>query len=302
MRNTLAILIYSMLLVSCGSSYSVPRATIHVDLSENDSIDKMQETIVSYLEEKKFIDLGKDEEMLKLLEWSNTQHEGQLAENNNEQIKRIHRTLHLKNESLDIDVILIDYSDPLVKERYVNYSSAVAEITNLPALEINIYNYRPGGFSKEGHRFFSETYKLVSSKYGNSAYVIFQPPETNDEEYYTTTLSNLISGAFWWLIVYSVSLGLFGFLIMKGLKRTRLPIIWKRAIFTIFGTLLATPLPFPAATIFVIVLPSVLALPAIGSDYFSRVSDFAIPSFLVSTVICFIISTRCIKEVRSDFI
>jgi hypothetical protein len=302
MRYILVILVFTFLLSSCGTSYSVPRATIHVELTENDSVDEMQEKIVSYLMQRKFIDLGIDEEMLRLLEWSNTQHEGKLVESNNEQIKRIHRTRHLKNEPLDIDVMLIDYSDPSVKERYVKYSEAIVEITKNPTLEINIHNYRAGGFSPEGHSFFNEFYAFVSSNYGNRAYIVFQPPETNDKEYYKTTLTNFLSGAFWWFIVYSISLSIFGVVLIKGLKRTRLSIIWKRTIFTIFGTLLVTPLPFPAATIFVIVMPSVLALPAIGSDYFSRVSDFAIPSFIVSAVICFIISMRCIKEVRGDAI
>lgn len=301
MRNTALITILSIVLISCGISYSVPRATLHIDLVSSNQMDMVRNDISSFLISKGFRDLGKDEEMLELLEWSSKQHEGDvIAKTNSDSINRIHRTRHFKNEDIEVDVMIIDYSDTAIKKRFVNYPTSETEITESPSIELNIYNYRPGGFSAEAHGFYNEMYSFIKSNYKVPIQTIFSPPATNQIEFYKTSVVNLLSGALWWLIVYLISISLFGFIIIKILNRTKLEISSKRVVFSLLGTIFATPLPFPAATIMVVVLPGVLAIPAIGSDYFVRIQDFAIPSFIISAALCFLISIYFINGRHSE--
>jgi len=301
MRSTILIILLSIMLTSCGSSYSVPRATLHIDVNDASQFNILRDSVSDFLVAKGFVDLGKDEEMLDLLEWSSKKHEGDaIAKTNSDQINRIHRTRRFKSEELEMDVVIIDYSDPEIKKRFVNYTTSESEISDSPALELNIYNYRPGGFSIEGHKFYEEILLFIESNHNSHLNIIFSPPETNQGEFYKVTSINLLSSGLWWLIIYTISIGIFGFIIIKTLNRTKFSVVTKRAIFALLGTILSTPLPFPAATIFVIVLPSVLALPAIGSDYFVRIQDFAIPSFVVSAAFCVLISTYFIKGSKSE--
>jgi len=300
MRSTVLIIFVSIMLMSCGSSYSVPRATLHIDVTDVNQFNILQESISDFLMAKGFTDLGKDEEMLDLLEWSSKKHQGDvIAKTNSDQINRIHRTRRFKNEELEVDVVIIDYSDSAIKKRFVNYSTSESEISDSPALELNIYNYRPGGFSVEVNKFYEEIFSFIESNHNKPINIVFSPPETNQSEFYKITTINLLTSGLWWLIVYTISIGIFGFIIIKTLNRTNFAIFTKRAIFALLGTILATPLPFPA-TIFVIVLPSVMALPAIGSDYFLRIQTFAIPSFIVSAALCVLISTYVIKGSKSE--
>lgn len=289
------------MLVSCGSSYSVPRAALHIDVTDSNQFNILRDSIKEFLIAKGFVDLGKDEEMLDLLEWSSKKHQGDaIAKTNSDQINRIHRTRRFKNEVLDVDVVIIDYSDIAIKKRFVSYSTSESKISDSPTLELNIYNYRPGGFSIEAHKFYEEIILFIESNHNSPINTVFSPPETNQSEFYKVTAINLLSSGFWWLIVYAISIGIFGFIIIKTLNCTEFTVIAKRAIFALLGTILATPLPFPAATIFVIVLPSVMALPAIGSDYFLRIQAFAIPSFIVSAALCVLISIYFIKGSKSE--
>lgn len=297
MRDKGLIILLSIITISCGISYSVPRATLHIDLANSNDIGMVRDEISAFLLSKGFEDLGIDEEMLDLVEWSSRRHKNDaIAKFNSAEIDRIHRTRNLKNEDLEIDVMMIDYSDPAIKKRFVNYPTSETEITDSPSIELNIYNHRPGGFSAKAHEFYKELYAFIESKYKGPIHTIFSPPATDQTEFYKTSAINIFTAAVWWLLVYLITISLFGFIIIKILNRTKFSINLKRAIFALLGTILATPLPFPAATIFVIVLPSVLALPAIGSDYFSRVQEFAMPSFIVSAILCLLISIRLVKE------
>ena len=297
MRSKLLTTLLSIMLTSCGSSYSVPRATMHIDVLDAHQFHMIRDNISTFLITKGFADLGKDEEMLELLEWSSKKHQGDIvAKTKTDQINRIHRTRHFKSEDLEVDVMIIDYSDTAIKMRFVNYPTSETEITDSPTLELNIYNYRPGGFSIEAHEFYKEMHSFIESNHNGSIRTIFSPPETDQGEFYKTSAINLLVGALWWFIVYLVSIGIFGFVLIKFLNRTKLAVVTKRVIFSLFGTILATPLPFPAATIFVIVLPSVLAIRAIGSDYFIRIQEFAIPSFIISASLCVLVSIYFIKS------
>ena len=303
MRYPVLIITLSIMLLSCGISYSVPRATLHIDLIDANQMDMMRGQIGSFLTSKDFEDLGKDEEMLALLEWSSRKHgNDSVVKIDSDSISRIHRTRHFTNKVIEIDVMIIDYSDTTIKKRLVNYPASETEITDSPSIELNIYNYRPGGFSVEAHRFYEEMYSFLKSKSNAPIHTVFSPPATDQKEYYKISAVNLLSGALWWLVVYLMSISLVGFLMIKILNRTNLAVAYKRTAFALFGTILATPLPFPAATILVVILPSILAIPAIGSDYFVRIQNFAIPSFIVSAVLCVVISIYFIRGRKSESI
>lgn len=92
MRNTVLTILLSIMLISCGSSYSVPRATLHIDVTDAEQFNILRDSISDFLMANGFADLGKDEEMLDLLEWSSKKHQGDaIAKTNSDQINRIHK-------------------------------------------------------------------------------------------------------------------------------------------------------------------------------------------------------------------
>jgi hypothetical protein len=259
---------------------------MHLNLRAPNDSTKASSEIGMFLTARGFSNLGKDEKMLELLAWSSAKH----GEDNSEQIRRINRETHFRNDSEEIDVTLVDYSDPITKRRYANYQSTGVKLTDTPALEINIYHFRPGGFGPKAHTLHNELKSFLTAKYGESIITIFKAPATNQPEYYKTTIVNLLASGVWWVAVFTVSLLLFGSVSRKLLKMTKLGVGSKRAVFTVVNSLLVTPLPFPAGFILTIILPSVLALPSIGTDYFTRIQSFAVPSFCVSLILCATIS------------
>lgn len=301
MRKIIFIVMLSIALSSCGISYSVPRATLHIDLVKAGQMAESQNTISSFLILKGFVNLGKDEEMLALLERSSKRHEdGEYADTfakiNNRQINRINRTRRFNHEALQVDVEIVDYSDTSIKKRFANYPTAETKITDSPTLELNVYNYRPGGFSPEAHKLYSELFLFIKASSPGSIYAIFLPPKTNQAEFYKVRVINFVGAVLWWLFVYLIGISVFGFVVIKLLNGTKLSVIPKRTIFTLLGAALATPLPFPAATLFVIILPSVFAMSATSTDYFVSVQGYAIPSFIVSAIFCVLISCFAIRK------
>lgn len=298
MYRIVFISLLSLHLISCVQSYIVPRATVHIDFPHPNNISEAKSKVETFLISKVFVDIGMDEEMLKLYKWSKSNEKSKSVNGLQDiQINRIYRTSTYKNKTLNIDVRIIDYSDITIKKRFVNYSNSESEVTDLPSLELNIYNYRPSGFSVQAHEFYHALISYVNSINNANPHVIFSPPETNQSEYYQVKIVNLILFAFWWGVTYSVSLYLFTTIVMKLASRVKLTTKFKRLLFIIFGTSLCTPLPFPFSIFSIISLPSIFAIPAIGSDYFSTVQAYAIPSFIVSFILCVLISIIRIKKI-----
>jgi hypothetical protein len=76
------------------------------------------------------------------------------------------------------------------------------------------------------------------------------------------------------------------------LKRAPIPVNAKRGLFILVNAWLATPLPFPVATILVWTLPNLLAFPWTYPDYYSRVLDVALVSFPISLALCALIARK----------
>lgn len=289
MAKIIALLAITLSLVACGISYGVPRSTMHLDLKRASDLANVVDEIDSFLRSRGFEKLGKDTKMLEFLESTDAKH-------NEFVLEMLRREMRFKNRAENIEVVLIDYSEPKIKKRHTNYPSAQVEPTDTPALEINIYHHRPGGFGPKAHLLHSELNSYLRAKYAGHLITIFEPPATNQAEYYKVTTVNLVSSAVWWVVVFGLSLLLFGTVSRKLLNRTQLGLIPKRAAFTLISSLLVTPLPFPTGFIFTVVLPSVLALPSIGTDYFSRIQSYALPSFGVSILLCAAISVFLFKS------
>ncbi len=299
MYKLVFIVLISFTLISCSQSYTVPRATIHIDFPHSDNLTLVKNEVEAFLLSKGFAARGKDNEMLKLYEWSKSNEKSNsLSDFQDIQIDRINRTSTYKNETLNVDVKVIDYSDVALKKRFIDYQNSESEVTAQPSLELNIYNYRPGGFSLGAHEFYREFMSHIATIKDTSPIVIFRPPATNPEEYYKVYAINIVWFIVWWTICYSVSIGLFGLIIKKLMSRLSLTTKSKQSIFTLGGTVLCTPLPFPVSIFSIISLPSIFAIPSIGSDYFIRIQEFAIPSFIFSFLLCLKLSKRYVNKLE----
>lgn len=288
-----------LVLCSCGISYKVPSATIQIALISADDVDPLRVSIGSYLISRGFEDQGKDEEMLKILEARSSRTD--LGSNNwvNFRIEQLNLTQRLSNDKLNLEITIIDYSNVQAKKRHLKYNTEETPVTDGPSLEIGLLNHRPGGFSKNAFSFYNDLISVLEKTYEGEIRIIFSPPPTNQREYFRIEIINFISGIVWWFVVFSISISLFGFGIRLLLKKVKLSILSKLLIFTFFGTILSTPLPFPAATILIVLLPSVFAIPSIGTDYFVRVFDFAIPSFSVSALLCTALAFKFVGSGRT---
>ena len=299
MNKYLLIVLGLFILTGCGESYSVPRATFHIDLKNAEDAKILAQQINEFLLSEGFADLGIYEEMINLLSHSGAREEYNMKEIYDDQIQRIRLERNYVNKSRKIDVQITDYSDPDLKKRYVNYPTSESAITGLPSLEVNIHNMRPGGFSADALKFYDKFTSLINSKYGGDIKIIFSPPKSDQKEFYRISTKNLLGRTFNWIVVFVLTIAIFGLIIIKLLKLTKLNIFQKRAIFSICGSILSTPLPFPVATILTTLLPSVFAIPAIGSDYFSRIADVGIKSFLICFSLCVLLSVILIKEKKT---
>ncbi len=299
MNKYILIVLGIFILTGCGESYTVPRATFHIDLNNPDEAKKLSLQMNEFLLSEGFEDLGIYEEMIDLLSHNGARDEYNMKDIYDDQIQRTRLERNYINRTRKIDVMITDYSDPELKKRYVNYPTSESTITDLPSLEVNIHNMRPGGFSADALLFYEKFHSLIKSKHDGDINIVFSPPKSDQKEFYRISAKNFIGKIFNWLVVFAVSITIFGLIIIKLLKLTKLNILQKRAIFGISGSILSTPLPFPIATIFTTLLPSVLAIPLIGSDYFSRIADVGIKSFLVCFSLCAILSVLLIKEKKT---
>ena len=285
MRRTIASVVVALLFCSCGISYSVSSATVHVELLEAKDADTVKLLIHDYLIGNDFRDMGHDEEMIDFLERviSRTDASAEEWQYSRIDLLRLTRSYENDNENLKVDVI--DFSDVETKKRHGRRIDGEAKSNDVPILKLKILNYRPGGFSPEAHRFFQDFTVFLSQNYAGEILTIREPPPTDAFEYYKTMAINGATWVGWWLLIFVGSIAVIGVLMVKVLGRLGFGVAAKRIALILIGPILTTPLPFPAATIFVILLPSVFAIPAIGTDYFARIADFAVPSAAASLLL-----------------
>jgi hypothetical protein len=122
-------------------------------------------------------------------------------------------------------------------------------------------------------------------------------------EYWRITIVNGLALALQWTLAFAITVTATGALTFFVLRRLSLSRAMKQGLFVLLNTWLATPLPFPVATILVALLPNLLAFPWTHADYYQRVQDVAVVSFPISLALCVLISLRVFptfKPERSD--
>jgi hypothetical protein len=256
---------------ACGQTYTIAPARLVVIPSEQLSVTELRGAIGPALVRAGFDDLGTDEGMIELKR--RTAPDERTAALRTEPL--LHEYTYL-NKRRKLRVEITDYTDVDRPRSRLSYQTPSG-----PFFEIRVYEHRPGGFSASAHRFLAELQRqLETLKVAVS--LVVPPPATDNTAYWRITLSNFAGGILGWLTVFSLSMAFTGTLSYAVLKRIPISIIAKRGSFVVLNTLLATPLPFPVATIFVILLPHLAAMPWTDLDYYRRILDFAVVSFPVS--------------------
>jgi H+/Cl- antiporter ClcA len=130
----------------------------------------------------------------------------------------------------------------------------------------------------------------LQERFGASVVVVTEPPPTNESEYLRITIVNVIATILWSFVALLVAFILTGALSRAVLRRLRLPLIAKRAIFVLVNSWLVAPLPFQGGFIFVFPGPNLLAFPWADSSFYSGVASFAAVSFPCTLVLCAVVS------------
>lgn len=128
--------------------------------------------------------------------------------------------------------------------------------SHFPILEVRLVEYRPGGFSPEGHRIHAELMGFLGQQ-GYHFVVISKPPATDEAERKRVIYGGLATTAWWWLVAWlfgSVTVGAF---VNWLLTRMHARQTFRRATFVIVGIVLVTPLPYPAG-VGIVLLPSLI--------------------------------------------
>jgi hypothetical protein len=256
---------------ACGHAYVIEPARLVLTPAEELSAAELRGAIGPALVSAGFDDLGIDEEMIDL--------QRRTAPDARTAALRADPLLHeytYFNERRKIRVEIIDYTDVDRPRRQLPY-----ETPSGPFFEIRISEERPGGFSTSGHRFLTDLQRQLATLEA-AVILVVPPPATDNATYWRITLSNFVGGAMGWLTVFSVSMALTGTVSYAVLKRIPISITAKRSSFAAINAWLVTPLPFPAASILVILLPHLAARPWTDLDYYHRVLDYAVVSFPVS--------------------
>lgn len=263
-----------MVLVGCGG-YSIPHSLIVIEFQFADESIEGLKYLEEYFENLGFHNYGVNEGIIELKK-SQPGYSESDREFNQKYILYLSNQRYLDNEKSKLSIDIFDFSTKEVRD--LGFREVPKD---QPSLEIRIHNNRPGGFSKKAVQFHNDLLDHLRLKFGN-AEVTKPPPAENHQEYLIKTISSLITTMISWLIVYSIPASILAIVVRKS-SLTSDPT--RRIIYVFFCALLGTPLPFPAATILVIPLPSFFALFGGSIEYFSRIKEFALPSLVVSIII-----------------
>ncbi|KDA02574.1 hypothetical protein HOC_10149 [Hyphomonas oceanitis SCH89] len=125
----------------------------------------------------------------------------------------------------------------------------------IPYIEINITDFRAGGFSPQALQVYDDTLAVLR-QHGYQVIVISPPPPTDEKENGRVKIINMLAAAGWWTAVWAISMAIFGGLAMWGLRRINVDQNLRRLTLVCIGVIVVTP--FQASTMFVsIFLPNV---------------------------------------------
>ncbi len=269
----------------CGGGYIVTPARLLVTDAEGISVADLRSDIGPMLEASGFEDLGKDEEMIALVRRSAPNEEtGALRASD-----LLNQYTYL-NDRRNLRVEVTDYTDVARRRPRLPYETPAG-----PFFEIRLYEHRPGGFSSSGKLFLAELREHLGTL-GGVVTLAVAPPATDDAEYWRVTLGGFAAGILNWLTAFGVTTVVTGGISYQVLKGAPMRVSAKRGAFVLVNVWLATPLPFPVATILVVLLPNLLAFPWTDLDYYGRVLDSAVVSFPISLALCAVISRRMFRN------
>ena len=232
--------------------------------------------------------------MIQLLrgEWP---HEDEQAKDFRKRQIELHlRLLHFSNDGENLSVDVIDYSDS--SPRAFEFS---ARSCSAPCIEVTIHNHRPGGFSKSARNFHDEMMTFLNAGNGWIVREAVTPPPEDRSKYILVSAMNWVAGGIIWLIVFLLPLSAIG--LLSGLIPTvsRHSHIVRRTIFVLLGAFLATPLPFPAASILMIPLPSIFMWIDPDPDYLFSIRDVAMVSLSASACVGTLVSFLVFRKPRT---
>jgi hypothetical protein len=269
----------------CGEGYRIDPARLLLTDTAALPVSELRRAIGPVLQAEGFEDFAQDEEMIALLSQSDA---------NGEMVARLRREYTYLNKRRDLRVVVTDFTDMTSVRPPLAYKEPVR-----PFFEVAIYEERPGGFSSSGNQFMVKFQETLERSLGASVILVTPPPKSDNAEYWRITVTNFFAGAFQWIIAFTIALAITGGLSYWILKRMPLGASAKRGIFVIVNTWLATPLPFPAASILVILLPNLVAMPWNNLDYYRRVQDVAVFSFPIALIMCVLISLRMFRNPKA---
>lgn len=148
---------------------------------------------------------------------------------------------------------------------------------------------RPGGFSSEGHRFVAMLQQELDRTLSTRVTVVTPPPATNQATYWRVTAINALTLCIWWTVVFLIVVSVTASVSLYFLRMMPVSVPTKQGMFVFFNTWLATPLPFPA-TIVAVLLPNAFAFPWTNAEYYQSVQDAAFVSFPVAFLLCLFIA------------
>ena len=274
------------MLAACGEGYELVPARLNVAVPDGSFL-PVEASVRDVLIREGFEDLGKYDEMIALTKNDTAMPE----EMKREQLERLERERTYLNRKHDLRVVISDFSKGVPPEIRLRYRPLSDRF-----VELDVFDERPGGFGSYGMSFYDRFLSTLKQKYGDSVRVVDPPPPTNDAEYRRITTKNSIAAVLAWGLAFALPLLITASLSRYVLQKLKISTLLKRIIFVVANTWLVAPLPFPAAFIFVMPAPNLLAFPWTSTDYYSRVASYAVVSFPVTLVLCTVIAIFLFKK------
>jgi hypothetical protein len=297
-------LLLAGLVTSCG--YRIPQAKLQIDVDAERSASTVEATLEKYLTDRGYEAVEFDvrsRAMLKALVEAKAKAKAQARvadsaddyEPYDRQIDEMTRKTSYRKEGSRTSIEVIDYSSVRFKKS-VYWDGPEQFRPDTPAVEVTIYENRPGGFSDDGFAVYQDLSKHLATSFGiQSVHEVEPARRESDLVLFAMAAAIGLGNSLWWLGAVLLPL-----LILVPLEARLLPWVpWsisvKRTVVTVINTWLTTPLPFPVASILVAFLPHIFAFPWTDDDYYRRVSTLLWWSFPVAALINYGVARRFIR-------
>lgn len=186
----------------------------------------------------------------------------------------------------DMILWIVDYTDLTVMRRYVDYAP-----TDAGVIEVNVYRRRAEGFDQDGLRVYASLKSALETAFPGRVHEIRAPPLVGGGSYAAQLTELLLSG----LVIFGLPVLAATWVFYRLLARTGWERRWKRAIFVAASSAALSPMPAPAAILFVTLVPNAVLLLAPSIGWYSRIWSFALPSFAITAGLGALVSLRLFR-------